>query len=337
MEICPGGTFAVTGASECTTCPAGKSSAQGATNCVKIVDYSSVGSLYPNTGDYYLDRVLNFSAQNSYRALHPDYHLGRITCPGKSVCLESWIGDSYCDDCFGCDQHMIMTGFYGDCSKCSYFWSGGYVGVGEFDGGDCGDFVFPQAVNEPFFDACLNKTKLRTTAQINALDFTQKRNTIIVALNSGGWGTIDDLQAFTDTQLLSSCEYVNIRQCLVKNEWYDEATMTNWTDGMLRFEAASHIDDWTDITSIDLVLMTEVDLLGQCVVAGIAQKLMELEIIGEVDRDSTEAWKRNKAIDVLSNLGFGTLTQMQTLSNAQIRFLMDHLQGSGLTPDNPYP
>jgi len=208
--------------------------------------------------------------------------------------------------------------------------------VGEFDGGDCGDFVFPQAVNEPFFDACLNKTKLRTNEQINALDFKQKRNTVIVALSAGGWGSIADLQAFTDTQLISTCEYLNIRQCLIKNEWYDEELMSNWTDGMLRFEAASHIDDWTDRTSIDLVLMSEVDLLGQCVVAGIAQKLLEYEGMEQSDKGTTETWKRNKAVEGLSDLGFGTITQIQTLSNAQIRFLVDHVEGSGLTPDNPY-
>jgi len=298
-----------------------------------VLDLTDV-NIYPNNDGYYTSHVLNTTAQNTNRGLHPDYYLGYIACPGRSVCKEEWIGNSYCDDCFGCDQYMIATGFYGDCSTCDYFWSGGVIGVGEFDQGDCGDFVFPAAVNEAFLDDCLNKTTSRQDAHLDTMTYTQKRNTIILELHLGGWGEIPDLQADTDVQLASKCEYVNIKQCLVNNGWY-ETPMGDWTDGDLKFHAATHIDDISTFTSILLVQMSYKDLLEQCVLAGMTQIMIVQgwQTAAEATTMTSDE-KRNRAISSLHLLGFGTTRQLQTLANAQIRFLMDHLAGSGLSPDN---
>jgi len=291
-------------------------------------------AMYPNTGNYYLDHINNGTSQNTNRALHPDYYLGHIGCPGRSVCKEQWIGNGYCDDCFGCDQYMIASGFYGDCSTCDYFWTGGVVGEGEFDGGDCGDFVFPSSVNEAFLNDCLNKTGIRLDADLNTLSYNQKRNTIIVELNAGGWGEIADLQSDTDVTLASKCEYMNIKQCLIKNAWY-QSSMTAWTDGDLKFEASTYIDDLSTFTSIQLVEMTILAHLEQCVLAGITMEMVQNGWATNAESTTmTSDQKRNRAINALHQLGFGTTAQLQTLHNAQVRFLMDHLSGSGLSPDN---
>jgi hypothetical protein len=288
---------------------------------------------YPNTADYYKDRVANNTAQNINRGLHPDYYLGHIACPGRQVCKENWIGNGYCDDCFGCDQYMIATGFYGDCSTCDYFWSGGAVGQGEFDGGDCGDFVFPNAVNEAFLDDCLNGTGIRTTTELASMQYAQKRNTIILELNAGGWGDIPDIQTDTDVTLAAKCEYLNIKQCLVKNGWWT-SVMNADTTGDMTYTATSYIDDLTTYSSHELTQMTAVELLEQCVLAGLTQAMIHhgWATVGESTLMTSDE-KRNRAISSLSNLGFGTTSQLQTLHNSQLRFLMDHMGSSGLAPD----
>jgi len=290
-------------------------------------------SQYPNTGNYYKDRVANNTAVNINRGLHPDYYLGHISCPGRSVCKDNWIGNGYCDDCFGCDQYMVATGFYGDCSTCDYFWSGGVVGQGEFDGGDCGDFVFPNAVNEAFLDQCLNDTGIRTYTDLAGMQYAQKRNTIILELNAGGWGDITTLQSDTDVTLSAKCEYLNIKQCLIKNGWY-LSTMSSDTDGDLTYTATSYIDDLTTYSSHQLTQMNALDLLEQCVLAGLTQAMLHhgWTTVAESTLMTSDE-KRNRAISSLSSLGFGTISQLQTLHNSQLRFLMDHMGSSGLAPD----
>jgi len=283
----------------------------------------------------------------------PDFYLGYIPCPGPSVCVPSWIGNGHCDDCFGCDQYMVATGFYGDCSRCDYYWSGGAVGVGTFDGGDCGSFTFPEAVNNQILDECLVSTNLRTSAEVGALGYTQKRNTIIAELEkgvddaahtasganpNGGWGTIAELQAQTDVQLASKCEYANIKECLRTNGWYDASTMASFTEGDLKFEAATQIETFSLHNSIALVYMSNKDLLEECIISGMTLKIIGFNAGSTASAGlwldvatlapMTAAEKRNYVISKLEALGKGTTAQLQTLHNAELRYLLNHIDGS---------
>lgn len=273
---------------------------------------------YP--GAYYLDRI---KADES-----PDFYLGFIPCPGPTVCVPSWIGDGVCNDCFGCDQYMVATGFFGDCSTCDYFWSGGAIGVGEFDGGDCEDFVFPASVNNQLLEECLTSTNMRTEELLDGVGYTQMRNTIILELHMGGWGGIPELQANTDVQLASKCEYANIKECLRTNSWYND-DMDEWSEGDLRFEAADRTEDFSTYQSIELVYMSDVDLLGQCALAGIHQKILGFEwLTAEQLATMTGDDKRNHVIGRLSDLGKGTVDQLQTLHDTQLRYLLNHVDAA---------
>jgi len=277
----------------------------------------SVSEIDQYPGSYYVNKVLEDN--------NPDFYLGHIRCPGPSVCVPGWIGNGHCDDCFGCDQYMIATGFYGDCSTCDYFWSGGAVNVGEFDGGDCDDFVFPSSINDQLLDECLAAANFRTENALESIEYTQKRNTIILELEKGGWGEIAELQANTDVQLAAKCEYANIKECLRTNAWYDDS-MVDLTDGDLRFEAAKQIEDLSTYQSIDLVYMSDVDLLGQCTLAGIHQKVLAFGwLTNEELRVMTGDQKRNHIIEKLSAKGKGTTAQLQTLEDTQLRYLLNHV------------
>jgi len=279
---------------------------------------ASVTAQYP--GDYYISKVIADTSA--------DFYLGHIACPGPSVCPPSWIANDHCDDCFGCDQYMVATGFYGDCSTCDYFWSGGAVGLGTFDGGDCDDFVFPAAVNGKLLDVCLEGQGFRTSTQTASMSYIQKRNTIIHELELGGWANPAELQSHTDAQLAAKCEYANIKECLRTNGWY-HADMSTWTDGDMKFKAAEMIDGFTTTyESIELVQMSYADILEQCVLAGIHQKM--LGFVWETHSTIyalTGDEKRNYVIGKLSDSsrGKGTVTQLQQLHDTQLHYLLNYI------------
>lgn len=271
-------------------------------------------------GDYYVSKVLDDNT--------PDFYLGHIRCPGPSVCVPSWIGNSHCDDCFGCDQYMVATGFYGDCSSCDYFWSGGAVNVGIFDGGDCDDFVFPSSINNKLLDECLESADFRTSSDLSTMTYTQKRNTIILELQTGGWGTIAELQSHTDVQLASKCEYGNIKECLKSNGWWNEAEMGGWDWPDMRFKAANVIQNLSTFQSIELVQMTDKDLLAQCTLAGIHLKILGFNWLPSSSvAMMTGDEKRNHVILQLSARGKGTVGQLQTLQDTQLRYLLNYIDG----------
>lgn len=306
---CSGTTWAVANVDACSG---------GPDFVLPNMDLTQEHLIYPNK--YYIDLI----AVNANR----DIHLGYLKCPGEKVCPKHWIGDGICNDCFGCDRVMVSIGMVGDCSTCDYFWSGGIVDVGTFDAGDCDEFVFPSAFVEAYFDQCLEGAGFKTSAELAATTFNNKRNTIIDKLSDGGWGTVEDLQEVPNMELAARCQYANLEQCLKKNGWW-YPSMTAWAEGDLKFEVASNADDATEWQSVDLVNMEKGDLLEQCVVAGLHQRmfLRGWEATNALNAMTADE-KRNKVIVRLNNAGTGTVAQLQTMSNASLLLLVDYLADS---------
>lgn len=253
------------------------------------------------------------------------YYLGRMECPGPLVCKPEWIGNGHCDDCFGCEPLMVAAGVFGDCSACNYFWSSGRIDRGVFDGGDCDGYIFPSAVVDEYFDACLNAGGVRMAIELEAMAYREKRNTILLELHRGGWGHVSKLQHDTDMQLAGMCLYANMRQCLSKNSWWNAATMSDWTEAQMRFEAADQIAALTTFKSIQLVHMTDRELLDQCVVAGLHLRLLAL---GEIEPAVLDAMgadeKRNAVINHLHETNSGLIEQLQNLTNPQLVIMLDY-------------